>query len=229
MKNKKIYARQVPPEYQESPLMWGEIETDYINITGNRHFQEHVSLLFENARGALENGDILGEWDAINIGESAYDTWAEVLRDIIPPSGRGEYTRAERLKIAQIASDYYYGADENNSICELLSIITGKLWAWRTLRGCCQSDWVEAFYPVHSWSREYIKNFETEYFNTGSEWIIHDGDDAPGDPDEINGYSIYCHSYDPREEIAKEHGAKPEDVVLYEFSGFTRVARWEAV
>lgn len=226
----KYYARQIAPEYQESPLTWGEIDTDYINITGNRNYIEHVSLLFENVRDALYNGTIIDEWDAIIHGESDYKAWAHALKDILP--GTREYTRAERLRIPEIASEYYYGADENTCICALLEIVTGQPWEWSTLRGCCQGDWVEAFYPANAWTRETLEAFETEYFNTGSEWEIHDGDEAPEDPADISGYSIYCVSWNEagqRQEIADAINCDPSDVIMYEFTGYARTACYKKV
>lgn len=226
----KIYAKQVPPEYQGSNL---EIDTDYINLTGHWHYNEHTSLLFDYVREALHEGTLLEEWEGINDrGNSGYYTWEDALRNIAPPSGRGEYTRAERLKIPQIAKDYYTsrsGNDENDKICELLGIVTGQEWSWRTLRGCCQSEWIEAFYPVNAWPGDSLNRFEAEYFNTGSEWIIHDSDEEPETPDEIEGYSMYCTTYNPRDEIAEEHGVNPEEVQLYSFDGWTRSANWRAV
>lgn len=226
----KIYAKQVPPEFQESNI---EIDTDYINLIGNRHYNEHTSLLFDYVHEALHEGTLLEEWEGINDrGNSGYYTWEDALRDIVPPSGRGEYTRAERLKIPQIAKDYYTsrsGSDENDKICELLGIVTGQEWSRRTLRGCCQSEWIEAFYPVNAWPGDSLNRFEAEYFNTGSEWIIHDSDEEPETPGEIEGYSMYCTTYDPRAEIAAECGVKTEEVQLYSFDGWTRSAKWRAV
>ncbi len=228
----KHYARQIAPEYQESPLSWGEIDTDYINIAGNRSYNEHVSLLFENVRDALERGTIGDEWYDIQRGESAYDTWADALSDIIPPSGRGEYTRAERLKIPEIATDYYYGSRGNQCICDLLEIVTGKEWECRTLRGCCQSDWVYAFFPADAWTPETLEAFETEYFNTGTEWEIHDGEEAPESPEEICGYSTYCISWNEegqRQEIADTIGCDPSEIVMYSFDGYKRTACYKVV
>ena len=61
--------------------------------------------------------------------------------------------------------------EENNILCKVLSIVTGRKWDWKIIRGYCQSDWNEVFYPVDDWSREALSAFETMYFNTGSEWI----------------------------------------------------------
>lgn len=225
----KYFAYQVPPEEQESPLSFHEIGTDYINLTGNRDYTERVSLLFGNVRDALYNGDILDEWDGIrNRGRSLYYTWADALRDIIPPSGRGgEYTRAERLRIPEIAREYYYGAGENKSICELLSIVTGQPWECTTLRGCCQSDWQYAFYPANAWNRAQLDDFETEYFNTGTEWRICDAEE----PDDAAEY-VYTHAWNvdaQRQEIADAIGREPEEIEMFRFSGYTRTACYKEV
>lgn len=47
--------------------------------------------------------------------------------------------------------------------------------------------------------------------------------------DEIDGYSQYCYTYDPRAEIAAEYGVKPDEVQLYSFDGWARSAKWMAV
>ena len=53
----KIYARQIPPEYQESPLFLGaEFFPDDIAVYGNRDYKEHIPAVFERIRGALETG-----------------------------------------------------------------------------------------------------------------------------------------------------------------------------
>ncbi len=57
--------------------------------------------------------------------------------------------------------------------------------------------------------------FETGYFNTGTEWIIHDEDYIPEAPEDICGYSMYCYTDNPAKEIAESEGVSADDVVLY--------------
>ena len=91
--------------------------------------------------------------------------------------------------------------------------------------------------PVNMWGcfadccREALAAFEVEYFNTGSEWIVHEGEFDPEQhgPEDIEGYSIYCTSYKVQEEIAAYEGVKPEEVKLFEFSEFSRVPVYKAV
>ena len=49
---------------------------------------------------------------------------------------------------------------------------------------------------------------------------------APENADEISGYCVYCYSYDVRAELAQYCGGDPDDVVLYEFDGYTKTAKY---
>ncbi len=225
MNNKKIYARQVPPEYQESPLQLCDEFPENVFVYGNRDYIERAERLNE-LRNALEN--IADEFEALQQG---YFT-AVTLADILPQKDSGEaYTRPERLELVRLAFEYRdslnYTAAEN-ALIRALEIVSGEEYERACIRGCCQGDWQYLIYPA-AYGDKFRETFEIEYFNTGTEWIIHDGDDAPEEPEEIGGYSIYCYSYDPRVEIAAEHGASPDDVILYEFNGWARAASYKAV
>lgn len=227
----KIYARQVPPEYQESPLFW----CDDINaeIFGNKQYKGITSTLFDKLPAALE--DLSCVWDNMQNGYYNGDCWAAELRDLVPPQGRPDYTREERQKTWPNLLKQYdgLGSRYTNSIyCTALHLITGRAWDWCTLRGCCQRDWQYCIYPADDWDGASLERLEAEYFNTGSEWIIHDDQAAPDGPEEINGYSVYCTGWNDdqlRQEIADAAGGSPENVILYKFSDFRRVAVWEEV
>jgi hypothetical protein len=215
----KIYAKQVPPEYQESPLFnydWPE----NVFVFGNHHYNQHDDRLQE-IRRALE--DLTNAWgDLINGDHGYYDSWIDALNDLLPPDGRSDYTRAERKKIAVLAHEYYLcnGRDKSELLCDVLELVTGREWEAATIRGCCQGDWQEIIYPAE-YGRDWLETFETEYFNTGTEWIV----DPDGD-----GYSIYCTGWNNdliRAEIADAHGCDPGDVVLLEFTGWSRTAEYE--
>lgn len=123
-------------------------------------------------------------------------------------------------------------ADDEKLILAALRLITGKEWNTKTINGCCQGDWQRVFYEVEKWSPEALENFETEYFNTGSEWIVHDEEAEPESPEDINGYSIYCHGWNEdqiRQEIADAEDKKPEEVVLFAFKSYARIPIYEAV
>ena len=223
----KIYARQIAPEYQESPLFLGEgFAPDEIIIAGNDRLCGIRVDELQRIDDALEN--IVEEWDDMQRGAGYYSTWADALRDMIPPEGRADYTRDERKRWRAIAEEFERG-DERDARCDALTLQTGHRWGCVQISGCCQGDWNVLYYPEDAWTREGIKALEAEYFNTGSEWIVHDGETPPEGPEDVNGFSIYCTSDNSdgiRAEIASETGCDAADVILYRFSGYERRATY---
>lgn len=218
----KIYAKQVPPEYQESPLFYGDWPEN-IFVFGNHHFNQHADRL-EEIRAALQ--DIADEWENLNDGGSGYyGSWIDALNDILPPDAtRSEYTRPERLELAKLAAqlEWCRTSDENDILCRTLELVTGKEWTAATIRGCCQGDWQEIIYPAE-YGREWLAAFEAEYFNTGTEWTV----DPDGD-----ACSLYVTGWsddDARQEIADAFGCNPGDVILLKFTGWSRSASYEEV
>jgi hypothetical protein len=229
----KIYAKQVPPEYQESPLL-SDIQhepPENLYIFGNHHFtgcnademRKIYTELFEAA----------DDLDGRRRGRSRELSWAETLADILPRES-GDWTRADRVRWAHILRDYrlFYTSEKYNIICAGLEMLTGRAWDWRTLRGCVQGDWQYCIYPADEWDAASLERLEAEYFNTGTEWIVHNDQDAPDSPEDIDGFSVYCTGWNDdqiRKEIADAAGGRPEDVTLYQFTGYTRRAEYEEV
>lgn len=220
----KIYAKQVPPEYQESPLFNGcDDWPENVFVFGNRYYNQHAERL-EDIRRALEDiaetfGDIRNGYLP---GENLHAVlWYHLPRD----DGRG-YSRGERLELVKLAREYCEcsSSAENDILCRVLEIITGRVWEAATIRGCCQGDWQEIIYPAE-YGRDWLETFEAEYFNTGSEWCVKENDDDPG-------YYQYCTGWNNeliRAEIAAAAGCDPGDVVLYAFTGWSKTAEYEEV
>ena len=200
-----------------------------VYIFGNRYYIERTEGLQE-IRDALES--IADGVEAMREGYAHTASLAELIWSELPRESREIYTRPERLELVKLAEEYahsYSWSDaEIRVILRVLEMVRGEKYKHATIHGCCQRDWQEIIYPA-SYGDTFRDTFETEYFNTGTEWIIHDGGEAPEDPDNIDGYSMYCYTYDPRVEIAEYTGTAPENVTLYEFSGYTRRASWRAV
>lgn len=227
----KYYTRQIAPEYQESPL-YMEDWPENVYVFGNRYYTEHAEEL-QDIRAALYN--IAEEWEAMQDGRPYTKNlhaaiWYELPRD----SGKG-YTRAERLEIVQLAeecADCFSWSDEEIKIMlRALEIAHGEEYDSATIRGCCQGDWQKIIYPARH-GRGWLEAFEAEYFNTGTEWEIHDGEEAPEDPEDISGYSVYCVSWNEagqRQEIADVIGCDPSDVIMYEFTGYARTACYKEI
>lgn len=166
----KIYAKQVPPEYQGWPFDHITIEEMYpgVILHGNRDYNSHTTP----------------EFDAI----------------------------IERF-------------DGEKRILRALHLVTGKRYEKRTIRGYCQGDWQEVYFPIDDYSPEAIRELEIEYFNLGTEWVITSADD----PD---GFSVYCYgtSHDEiKKEIADAAGVNPENITMYEFTGWSRSAEYMEV
>lgn len=222
----KIYAKQIAPEWQESPLYMEEWPEN-VFVFGNRHFTERAEKMHE-IESALEN--IADGIESARVGGWAKDInaaaliWYEMPRD----DGR-KYTRAERLKIIDLAFTYYYTLnfpEARAAVCAALEFITGDEYESATIRGCCQGDWNNIIYPA-KYGDEWLYNFEIEYFNTGAEWRI-----SEGDPDGDECYYFYSHAWNDdgiRAEIADAAGVDPADVVLYVFDGYTQTPEYRTV
>jgi hypothetical protein len=226
-----IYARQVPPEHQESPLFWDlDALPEHIHIGGNAKLKE---LRFDEIRALWGRlAEAAGDLYEARQGRLAL-CWADDLRELLPRES-GDYTRAERLRWRDILTDEkaLYSSQKYRVFCQALEILTGRGWDFCTLRGCCQSDWQYCLFPENDWNGEALEHLEAEYFNTGTEWIVHDDESTPGSPDEINGFSVYCHGWNNdqiRREIADAAGGNPDEVQLYQFAGYEKRARYEEV
>ena len=219
----KIYAKQVPPEYQDSNFDIANYEN--IILKGNRHFQEYWPDWAENLSERMT--EAINALYYIQSGRGYYDNWEEVLHDLLPPQGRKEYTRVERKKWMNILERYDErgSAEENACLCSALSLITGRVWDWCDLKGTCQGDWIECVYMEDMWDREALEVLEAEYFNTGTEWHITEGEND-------TGYYQYCTGWNDnmiRNEIAETTGAETADIILLKFTGWTRSASYEEV
>ena len=209
----KIHAYQCPPEYQESPLFTDESFFDGVEVFGNKQFNDHTSDLFRNIPGMLD--DIAEELHDLENGIKQYTDFSTILEAF---TGRDNYTRQERKKWIDVVKRWTETDDETRVFCDVLQLLTGIDHKWATLRGCSQSDWQHIIYPAKL-GADWLRSFEIEYFNTGTEWEI----------EEEQGLFIYCTNIDPRAEIADVMGTDPDDVILYEFDGWKRTPKYKEV
>ena len=232
----KIYARQIPPEHQESPLEYTDDTFGYITVCGNSRLREYYQPVFKRVYDALNNGELCEALEDIkNKGgywTGFYKNATEIINDLLPPE-KEKYSTRDIGKIKKIIDNYCNcnGSCEDGILCELLEVVTGNEWEYGTIRGCCQGDWNQVFYQVKDWPNG-IDCFEIEYFNLGTEWVVHDEDSIPEEPDDITGYCIYCYGMndnDIRKEIAESYGGQAEDVVLYEFDGYRQATKYKMV
>lgn len=243
----KVYAKQMNPAYQESPLMlFDEWPDGDMVIDGNRHYHsrtiweyDKIKADFDNmAEEWIEDGSYW-EFDGKNMTKHSKPhtiTVMEILNDYGFKRNDGKpWTTNQRheWKLLMEGTDV---RDDDDLIPKALELMTGHKWKSGTIRGCCQGDWQDVYYRVDRWNKKSLEAFETEYFNTGSEWMIHEPDFAdveePEDPEDINGFTCYCVSWNEdgiREEIASAAGCKPEDVVMYVWDGTYSVNKYRMV
>ena len=162
-----------------------------------------------------------------------YDTITEAVKDLLPaPLHKARYSTRDIKAWREIAADWYILTDEKPTICRALQLVTGKEYEYTTIRGTCQGDWQEILFPVTEYNRDALAILESDYFNTGTEWLIHDEAEAPETPEDISGYSLYCYSWNVdqiRQEIADAAGAAAEAVIMYEYAGVYTIPKYNKV
>lgn len=221
----KIYAKQVAPEYQESPLYMDEWPEN-VYVFGNRYYKDHGGEFIENLKNSMY--DAADELKALSRGASYYDSFIDIINDLLPaPENKKEYSRADRLTWRALLLGYYVGTIRaDDAITAVLQLITGDEYDDAQIRGSVQGEWNNIIYPA-KYGREWLKEFEIEYFNMGDEWRI-----CEGSPDSDDNYYIYTHSWNDdgkRAEIADAAGVDPADVVLYVFDGYEYTPQYKMV
>lgn len=227
--NRKVYARQVPWEWQESPWDDERLKTDKAALYGNRSYRRYAFDEFEQVVKALEEMDwtYFADCGSAKV-DRPYSTEQEMLLDYVPPVGRGFYTD-EEIEAWKFACQMYnpdYGRNEQWGICMGLTLMLGKEYDYKTLRGSCQSDWIYFIYPTDLYNDEAVRCLETEFFNTGEEWIVHNEDTVPECAEDVQGYSFYVYD-EARKEIAEAEGVDPEDVVLWGYDEMRQVPKYK--
>lgn len=227
----RVYARQIPPEYQESPLYKFDEWPENVYIFGNRHFNGRGGEFIENIKNTMY--DAADELKQLMSGSGYYNSFIDLISDLLPePDNKIKYSRADRLEWRRLLLAYDAGAIRGDDAARAaLEIITGRKYEYSQICGCCQGDWQNIIYPAE-YGREWLAAFETEYFNTGTEWIIHDGETPPECPEDITGFCAYCLGWSDeqiRAEIADYANGDPENVILYKFSNWIHVAGYAEV
>ncbi len=226
----KIYAVQVNPECQESPIFDHDYFPNGIAVCGNGDYMEHMPKVFERTLSALNAGDISEAVAHFNEWRRWYKNITDVFMDLLPPEHKAKYSTREikLLKSLFLKFPECSSFEENGILCNVLSVVTGKKWDWKTIRGCSQSEWNKIFYPVAEWDAKALRAFECEYFNNGSEWVVDDSESfnpETDNPGEIDGFHMYCTNWgdcDIRAEIAQAAGCLPDDVELFKFQGYRK-------
>lgn len=231
MERKIIYAMQINPEYQESVLssVNFDIESVYpgIAVFGNRDYKDHIPENIERVMDVLNDGELADILDSFNrrlkdYNTEVYKNVSEAIADFLQPEHKARYSTKEIHDLNNLVCSYgVYSPGDDAILLSVLNIVTGKKYQLSTIRGCAQSEWQSVLYPSDVYSDETIEYLEKDYFNTGSEWILHDEESIPKSAEDISGYSVYCYSWDLdgiADEIMNAAGADDSyDIVLYSY------------
>lgn len=141
-----------------------------------------------------------------------YLTWGYDVEDFMHDTG--VKINANRVK--------FYKAlnleDESAALLSVLYLVTGKRWAFTTLRGCCQGDWIECLSCIDEMSRDVLDYIEAVLFNTGYELgVIECADDI--DIENVDTSDVDYWDYTDKwrdDDICKWLGFDPADCVLLE-------------
>lgn len=229
----KIIAKQVDPEYQSSPFEYYEPE-DYNRIVfiRNRSYNYIYGAnteIYDDVKQALVDGCLFDYLQTAGDDEF-YATRREVIEDYFT---RPEpFTDAEIDSITQLV--YQFCAwnitvykSEDQIIAGLLSIIDGHAWKTTTLRGCCQSDWIDIIYDADVWTDSALRWIEAAFFNTGSEFVITSVSDDGTEYDDGGVYLTEYFADAVKEKIAALYAVPVDDVELWYFDGYNRTPRYK--
>lgn len=217
-----VYAKQVPLDIQESPLWFDLFYDEYplpvIIINGDwlksskqpfeseyKYMWKKVPDFFEEITDNLEDG--YGLEKSCKMAMQEIDWTYEKLEGV------------QKL-IDEFGTDTYFDTDAQ---IEFFRIVTGLDWKETCIHGCVQGDWADVLYLDEVGFD--IRQFQSMYFNTGTEWIVHYNNSIPECAEDIDGYSVYiCDHEDVEERIREEAGKPDDDVVLYEFTEYAKIA-----
>lgn len=224
-----IYAKTLNPEsfdYRVYDIR--EDEGNEVIIDGGRDFEN------------IDQHDYLKMVKKLISGYSSWDfdyyykgSIMDFLKDYLPKKENGKKLSPKEAHNIKTSIECWYKdlLEEEDVICECLSIITGKIYKHTGLRGCCQGDYVEAYYPVKDGITKYLDYVEAWFFGTGTEILIYDGDLTPENADDVeDGYTIYTANWrveDLKEEIRKYVGASDDVKVKLWLYKDTRTIKYD--
>ncbi len=215
----KIVAKQVPPDYQESPWDYDERYDRYV-VIGGRNWRDYTTEAYDTTRFCEEWFD---DWEDMKNPEAEWIKSMSVrefldFEEIKKTSGE-PWTKDEVSRWIKLLNGHYLQHEEDE-VCEMLSLLDGGNWQHATLNGCAQREWADCYYDADVITDEGIQRIEANYFNLGTEWIINDD------------CGVYCYGWDDdtvRQELADATGCEPEEIEMHKFTGWTSVAEYEVV
>lgn len=201
-------AKQVDPACQYCDTWRDEVENGDINIYGNKYFQGCTSAIFDKAREFVElfenyTFDELGYTDKRACVYSYFGEYLQIDRKI--------YLTDSEIDKIMFAVEYSAMPLESR-ICNVLSGITQKIWAYSEIHGSTQGEW-QGVYFNSSFNPQWLQELEMQYFNLGSEFVI-------TDTDTMDEYNVYICKWNDSEIEDELQSIVGDEVDIYFFDGY---------
>lgn len=222
-----VYAKILNPESYYWDWYIQDIDSKFI-IDGGKEFKGVNTDLLAAIKKMIDDYDC---WDYQHYYASSIKDY---LKDMLPKKENGKQLSPKEMHTIKelLEKDYNrYSEYIEDIVIECLSIIKGIKYQAFEIRGCCQGDYATLYSPKNT-DRKVIDYIEAVYFGTGYEIMVNDECDDVESADDIVGWTFYTAEYNTeniRKEIAFNCSCKPEEVVLYEFVGYSRTEKYELV
>lgn len=202
----KYIAKQVPLEEQWTPIdfypdfaYYMRCEFPGVIVTGNDDLEKYETNVFKRVLDTLEYvelSDIIQHWKD---WKGYYKNVTDAIMSHLCPEHKKKYNTHEIHRLKELIVEYQSCScgDEDDIICNVLEIVTGKPYAYMQISGCVQGEWQEVYFPCAKYNYEDLKRLEADYFGYVDQWEVYDENKEYF----YNNFFIYS---DNREQVKKE-------------------------
>ena len=231
----KIYAKRVSPEYQESPIFIDGCFPDNIAVCGNRDFKERTTEIFDHVKNVLVEGELAEILEYPDEWKQWYKNVTEAILDYLPPTNKAGYTTKEIHALRNLIIDFSccVCSREDEIICSVLSIVDGRKWDYNQFTDTVKVTGIISIIPWMNGAKTLLNSLKQNILTWAQNGLLQMNLTLKKTHLTIfTDSSIYCHSCnidDIRKEIAEAEGVKPEEVVLYAFTGYEKIPKYREV
>lgn len=228
---KTIYARTLNPELFDYRV-YDIREYDYneVIIDGGRDF---CNIDTENYLKMIK--DLINNYGSWDYEYYHNNSIMDFLSYYLPNKENKKRLSPRQAHDIQVTLDLYEKSklEKSDVICKCLSVVTGLSYHMKGLCGCCQGDYVEAYYPIRKGIEKYLDYVEAWFFGTGTEIEIHDDKKTPECAEDVCGWTFYTSSWkteDLKTEIREQCGASDDVEVslwLYKDTRTIKIDQYE--
>lgn len=222
MEKYKVYARQIPPEWQ-GYTEHDEYENPDIIVLPPPGTEPITPEWFRTLMFEIKVGSLYDELSSQYRYDSPdYSRVQEILSEYFPERAV-EFESFTRCDCIYSAIMNFVEKPNIDTRIKLASEFTGKEYTRKIIHGCTQREWALCLYPKESYTDHDLEIFAQDYFGNYEEWEIHEENYEPENADQIVGYVCRIYDSDQRKEIAEMYYCKPEEVKLWKFREWQKI------